>query len=147
MIENVSYNRGKIEGTLGNVPLNTLFEIPSKAKGRRRFFLLFKSVYETKLDVDEALPPSNTNFQHCYVRQHGLVVGSYLDVVANYCVYNGLSVAYMLPADRDTSDFVSPTEASSGGVLLFYAPEGSFMVIPATPTPSPLLVSDKGSIQ
>lgn len=143
MMNNVTYTRGVLSGGLRQAPLNVIHEIPSAAKGRRRFFLLHKKVYEDKLIVDAPLPPSNTNFSHCYVRQHDVVVGSFFDVVGNHCAYSGLSLGYVLPESRGSSDFTSPLEEQSGGVLLFCNEEGSYMVTPSDPPASPLLVTDK----
>jgi hypothetical protein len=72
------------------------------------------------------------------------VIGSMLDVRERFCMYSGDSVSYRPPTEE--ANFACPTEASSGGLLVYLNGLGQFMAVSAKSAGNSLLVTDKGEV-
>lgn len=108
------------------------------------FIIINQTVYGDQLIVDSADPINHSrNFSQSYLRLAETVVGSLLDISARWCCFNNSSVGFMPPQEKNTT-FVCPTEAHSGGLLVYNDGHGSFFAIPAKIASSPLLISDRG---
>ncbi len=105
--------------------------------------LLFKPVYGNKLKLEQvgALEHS-INFRQSYLVLGNTVVGSVLDVSANWCKVNTLSVGYMPPQDK-LYDFECPVEGQSGGMLIYRDGHGSFFAMISNLPNSRLLIKDE----
>ena len=141
-MSSISFRRGQIVGPVSEVPRDILFEIEG-SRGIRRFIIITKPVYGTSIDCDSAAPLQHgNNFKQSYLRLSGTIVGSLLEVTARWCKFNRLSVAFTPPNDV-LHTFTCPTEAQSGGLLVFHDNSGSFFAVPAKVPESSLLVTDK----
>lgn len=143
MLHNFEVKRGVLIGPLTDLMHDVMYEIPSP-KGRRRFILICKTVYNTELLIDTVSPIDHShNFRQSYLRLADTVVGSMLDVSSRWCTYNNLCVGYMPPLDA-LYQFTCPTESPSGGLLVYQDAYGSFFAKPAESPTSALLVTDRG---
>lgn len=125
---------------------NCFYEVDAPA-GRRRFLLLSKTSLDvSRMYVDkESVIKHSADFIQCYVRGvEKTVIGSLLDVRERFCRYSGVSVSYMPPTEE--ANFACPTEASSGGLLVYLNGLGQFMAVSAKSAGNSLLVTDKGEV-
>lgn len=140
---NLQVKRGLLIGNLPELLRDSLYEIQAP-RGRRMFVIVNQTVYGDSLEVDSADPINHSrNFSQSYLRLADTVVGSLLDISSRWCCFNNTSVGYMPPQEKITT-FVCPTEAHSGGLLVYNDGHGSFFAIPAKIASSPLLVTDRG---
>jgi len=131
-------------GDIQNLVQDVLYEIDDAPRGRRRFILLYKTVYGDQLLIDNALPIDHGyHFRQAYLRLSDTVVGSLLEVSAKWCTFNNVSVGYMPPLDKGFI-FTCPMESHSGGLLIYRDDHGSFFAMPSKTPESALLVTDRG---
>ncbi|AQT28805.1 hypothetical protein YOLOSWAG_165 [Erwinia phage vB_EamM_Yoloswag] len=143
MIHPFRVKKGLLLGDLSNLMQDFLHEIEAP-RGRRMFVLVNKPIYGHQLRVDTVAPISHSHhFNQSYLRLADNVVGSLLDISARWCKFSNLGVGYMPPQDKITT-FVCPTEAQSGGLLVYNDGHGCFYATPAKVPSSPLLISDRG---
>lgn len=143
MIADIQVKRGLLEGDLPGLIQDVLYEIKAP-RGRRLFVLFNKPVYDTQIQIVNAQPINHSrNFSQSYLKQSDTIVGSLLDISSRWCCFNSISVGFM-PEQEKLTTFVCPTEAPSGGLLVYNDGHGSFYAIPSNQPKNDLLISDRG---
>lgn len=133
-----------LTGDISSLLHDVLYEIDDAPRGRRRFILIYKAVYDNELLIDSVAPIEHSyHFRQSYLRLADTVVGSMLEVSAKWCTFNGVSVGYMPPLEK-LFNFTCPIEGHSGGLLVYRDEHGSFFAMPHKTPNSPLLVTDRG---
>lgn len=144
-LDGVLIRRGLLVGPLRQITPDVIFEIKSP-RGRRRFVLVFRSLYADELEIENSDPIEHSaNFRQLYLKQGSAVVGSILEVASNYCFFTKTSVSYTLP-NETLQQYLCPVEGHSGGLLIYEDGRGSFFAMPSTVPNSTLLVKDEKDI-